>query len=116
MSDPLERFKGILAAIAVTRPGLPLDEALPIAAQVEREMVEAEWSAALDLIGDERLNSPNNSTPVDVAAAWLRKQPTVVDLLPHKKINAIKEARGLTGMGLAESKRAVEYLCAHLLP
>ena len=45
MSDDLERFKGILAAIATTRPGLPLEEALMVAADVEVQMQKAEWAA-----------------------------------------------------------------------
>ncbi|MEO1286296.1 MAG: ribosomal protein L7/L12, partial [Chloroflexota bacterium] len=33
--------------------------------------------------------------------------------LPHKKINAIKRYRELTGLGLKEAKQAVEYIIAH---
>ena len=116
MSPDLERFKGVLAAIATTRPGLPIEDALAVAADVERQMAEAEGAKALDTIGDERLTAPNDSTPVEIAAAWCRKQPTVVDFMPHKKINAIKEARGLSHMGLKSAKEAIEYMQAHLLP
>jgi ribosomal protein L7/L12 len=38
----------------------------------------------------------------------------VTDFLPGKKINAIKELRGLTSAPLKESKEAVEWLMENI--
>lgn len=116
MSDPqLERFKGILATIATMRPGLPIEEALVTAAEVEKYMVTSAWAPALDAIGREIV--PDDDTAVDLAAEWCRKQPIIVDyVVAGKHINAIKEARALSKMGLKAAKDAVEHMRDHLLP
>lgn len=41
-------------------------------------------------------------------AAWILEQPDIVMLLDDKKINAIKEVRARTALGLKEAKDAVE--------
>ena len=83
-------------------------------ADVEVQMQKAEWAPALGGMGAKW--TPDDDTPVEVAAAWARDQPVIVDFMPHKKINAIKECRALSGMGLKAAKDAVEYMAAHLLP
>ena len=39
--------------------------------------------------------------------------PPITDFLPHKKINAIKELRARTHLGLKEAKDGIEYYEAH---
>lgn len=115
IDSPLERYKGILATIAVTRPGLPIEEALVVAREVERQMTVRSWGAALEETGLEIV--PDDETPVEIAAAWCREQQIVVDyVVGDKLINAIKEARGRSKMGLRAAKGACEYMREHLLP
>ena len=118
MTDtPLERFKGILATIATTRPGLPIEDALHVARAVEERMIHADWAQALDDIG--AMPVPDDHTPVEIAAAWCRPQPTIIDALARPNsglIHAIKETRALSHMGLKAAKDACEYMRDNLLP
>jgi ribosomal protein L7/L12 len=45
-------------------------------------------------------------------AEWVLEQRDIVPLIENKKINAIKEVRAISGMGLKEAKEAVEYAAA----
>lgn len=45
---------------------------------------------------------------LEARAEWVLGRQDILDLIPTKKINAIKEVRAATNMGLKEAKEAVE--------
>lgn len=58
---------------------------------------------------------PPATASIQQRAAWVLDQRLIMDYLPehdknsYKKINAIKECRGISNWGLKEAKDAVEY-------
>ena len=46
---------------------------------------------------------------INIWAHWILDSPKILELMEHSKINAIKEVRSLTFMGLKEAKDVVEY-------
>lgn len=52
--------------------------------------------------------APLDSVSIQDRAEWVLTQEDIVDLLEHKKIQAIKETRARTALGLREAKEAVE--------
>lgn len=109
MSHPeYERLKGILAAIAYTQPEITLVDALKIVPDVEQALAIEDWGQALTAAGASWL--PDDTTPTHIAAKWCETQSTVMMYLPDRKIQAIKEARSLSKMGLRAAKEAIEAI------
>jgi ribosomal protein L7/L12 len=116
VSADLHRFKGILATIALQSPHLGVRDALIAARKIELQLL-SDLPELLEREEGAELVVPDDFTAVDIAAAWCRAQPIIVDyVVATKKINAIKEARALSSMSLKAAKDAVEYMETHLLP
>jgi len=110
MSADLERFKGILAAIAMREPNLSLKEVLLIADDIDNR-IESELPELIHGV------KPKRADDVEGWARWAKTRPEIMQYVPLKKINAIKELRASSGhLGLKEAKEAIEYLTSHLLP
>lgn len=107
-----ERVWLVLESLAAAHPDMPLKDGVLLAQKV---YAEVDWMRA------EGVSNPplpeRDLPPRDwsdrVLGAWAGRQEKVTDFLPDKKINAIKELRGLCGTGLKEAKEAVEWLLAN---
>lgn len=120
----VDRVWLVLDAVAVMQPNLPLRDARKV---VQETYAQIEWARATglstppELVATRRkpLADVDLSDPADLGT-WLAGESLVTDYVQVKKmINAIKEARAITGAGLKEAKGAVEYLrdnWARLLP
>lgn len=64
--------------------------------------------------------APDNSTPTATAAEWIHRATAAshvrAELAADRKINAIKEMRAATAMGLKEAKDAVEEYQRRYMP
>jgi Ribosomal protein L7/L12 C-terminal domain len=114
-SPDLEQFKGILLAIACENPYISLLDALEAAGKVEQGLVEdarlQRIAAALEQVhGVLGTDPPPTDVSPPILGEWAMRQKVVMDYLPHKKINAIKELRAISGAGLKEAKEAVEWI------
>lgn len=106
-----ERIWLVLDSLAVAHPDMPFKDGVLLAQKVYKEVDWMRSEGISDPPAPEFL-PPNDWTP-RVLGAWAGRQEKVTDMLPDKKINAIKELRGLCGAGLKESKEAVEWLLAN---
>lgn len=98
-----ERLRIIVETLAFTNPGMTMDEAKEIIPKIEKATAKLEAP-----------EKPNGfihlpDTSPETAAKFIDLQPDIQGYLPHKKIWAIKELRGRTGLGLREAKEAVEH-------
>lgn len=96
-STPLERFKHILATICIEHPEMKLREALLLADDVEKQMLE--------------MPELHTFAPADVDGTadpegWVVYNMAKLGAMP--KINAIKEIRANTFLGLKEAKELFE--------
>lgn len=96
-----DRLRVIVQTLAFAHPDMRLEEAAPLIFQIEEKtaVLESPHVAAAD----------DFSTPRGVAL-WIDKKANadIQVLIPALKINAIKEVRGRTGIGLKEAKEGVE--------
>lgn len=77
--------------------------------------------AAIEMVANELIEKQSQghhvtSMTYEQAAQWILKQPSIMQYLGDdgttaKKIQAIKELRGITYLGLKESKQIIEYTC-----
>jgi hypothetical protein len=104
-----ERVWLVLDALASAHPDMPLKDGVLLAQKVYREVNWMREEGVSDPPTDPGQLPPASWTP-QVLGAWAGRQKVVTDFLPDKKINAIKELRGLSGSGLKEAKEAVEWL------
>jgi ribosomal protein L7/L12 len=114
-SRDLERYKGILLAIASQNPYISLVDALEASVKIETALIEdARLKAAADalekIIGEADTSPAPASYAPEILGRWAIGQKVVMQFLPDRKINAIKELRGLTMAGLKESKEAIEWI------
>lgn len=107
-----ERIWLVLDALASAHPDMPLKDGVLLAQKVYKEVDWMREQGVSDPPLPEKDRPPHDWTP-KVLGAWAGRQEKVTDFLPDKKINAIKELRGLCGAGLKESKEAVEWLVAN---
>ena len=67
-----------------------------------------DWALPMGIPGAPTLTAPSLWEGIDACARWVLSQPQIMQHLPHKKIQAIKECRALSSWGLKEAKEAVE--------
>jgi ribosomal protein L7/L12 len=89
-----ERLRVIIQTLAYAEPDMKLSEAVPAIWEIEKQTakLELEQRGALSMNPDGTYTLADNN-PVTIAA-WIDTQPDIIALMPHKKINAIKEVRG----------------------
>lgn len=98
-----DRLRVILETLLFAQPELKLAEALPMVWEIEKKTL------ALESPGESFVPGPGTST--ETVARWISRPANkdIQDLIPTKKISAIKEVRAKTLIGLKEAKDAVEY-------
>ncbi len=106
-----ERLRVIIETLAATSPDMTMFVAAPTIFEIEQK------TAAMEKVQfDQRLaamRTPPSCTLPDTspetAAKFVDLCQEIKDMMPHKKINAIKELRARTGLGLKEAKDGVEH-------
>jgi ribosomal protein L7/L12 len=108
-----ERLRVIIETLATTSPDMTMFTAAPTIFEIEKKTAELERvqvQETLDTPGHYTgaiFHLPDNSP--ETAARFVAICPPITDFLPHKKINAIKELRARTGLGLKEAKDGIEH-------
>lgn len=108
-----ERLRVIIETLAATSPDMTMFTAAPTIFEIEKKTAELERvqvHETLDTPGHYTgaiFHLPDNSP--ETAAKFVAICPPITDFLPHKKINAIKELRARTGLGLKEAKDGIEH-------
>jgi ribosomal protein L7/L12 len=102
-----EEYETVLTTIAILHPDMPVSEALPLAEETLRQLTAKR--SGMDVIRN-----------MEDHIRFAESQSAVMDHLPHRKINAIKELRASTGMhpdirsrersGLKECKDTIDEL------
>lgn len=98
-----ERLRIIVETLAYTNPGMTMDEAKTVIPEIEKRTAKLE--------APERPNgfiTLPDSEP-ETIAKFIDLQPDIQDHIPTRKINAIKETRARTFLGLKETKEGVEH-------
>lgn len=112
VNEHYDRLRVVIETLAYAQPDMPLKDAVPAIFEIEDRAIARPAPGAL--VVPERLVS---TSPGDVAA-WINAHghkhkdvhgTSIIDLINgHKKINAIKETRAATSLGLKEAKEGVE--------
>lgn len=106
-----ERVWLVLDALAAAHPDMPFKDGVLLAQRVYREVDWMRAEGVSDPPGPDGDAAPPADLSPESLGRWAARQKVVTDLvLAGKKINAIKELRGMSGAGLKESKEAVEWL------
>jgi ribosomal protein L7/L12 len=100
-----ERLRIVLQTFAHAQPGMTLDEAVPAIFKAEKRAAELE--AVNAPVRTMSISLPD--TKPETLAKFIDLQPDIQALVPHKKINAIKELRARTYVGLKEAKEGIEH-------
>lgn len=109
MLNDSERLRTILISLNEVMPELMLKDALEHVSTIEAKL-KSDLSHT-SFIAGATVSLPN-SLPKTIAY-WIGSQPEIKEyILDSKKIQAIKEVRGLTRVGLKEAKEGVEYWAA----
>lgn len=110
-----ERLRVIIQTLAETSPEMTMFTAAPTIFEIERKTAELERVQF-----DQRLAAMRTppactlpDTSPEMAAKFVDLCQEIQDLIPHKRIDAIKELRARTGLGLKEAKDGIEYWERH---
>lgn len=99
-----ERLRVIIESLAYTDPDMPMSLAKEAIFEIEQKSLKLE-SAQLPM----QQLVLENVLP-ETIAKFIDLQPDIQALVPHKKINAIKECRSrVASLGLKEAKEGVEH-------
>ena len=108
-----ERLRIVLQTFAHAHPGMTLDEAAPLIFEAEKRAAELE-SPRISTTDAAIFTLPD--TQPRTVALWIELHPHVQDMIRGRtKINAIKEVRAKTLIGLKEAKEGVEFWEKHIL-
>lgn len=112
-----ERLRVIIETLAHAKPDMTIYEAAPKIFEIEKKTAELEKVQVLPAPAgpgyyDGSVFYLPDSEP-QTLAKFVEICPPIQAFLPHKKINAIKELRARTGVGLKEAKDGIEYFEAH---
>lgn len=110
MSHPnreADRLRVIIKSIAYTDPDMRMADAADAIFEIEARTFGIEQMALNDAPKMAGIVLPDQ-TP-ETIARFIDLQPDIQALAPSKKINAIKEVRALTSVGLKEAKEGVEH-------
>lgn len=104
MAEQVEELSKRTSELAAGERALKFEQAVRQLAQDRPAMTISAALAALD-------NGSISMTGATLRerAEWVLSQQDIVDLMVDRKINAIKEIRARTHLGLKEAKDAVEY-------
>ena len=108
-----ERIWLVLDALASAHPDMSFKDGVLLAQKVYKEVDWMREQGISDPPVDLDMLPPHDDWTPKVLGTWAGRQAKVTDFLPDKKINAIKELRGISGAGLREAKEAVEWLVAN---
>lgn len=106
-----ERLRVIIETLAATSPDMTMFVAAPTIFEIEKktaDMEKVQWEKDVLAARPRPVITLPDSTP-QTAAKFVDLCQEVKDFLPHKKINAIKELRARTGLGLKEAKDGIEW-------
>lgn len=107
-----ERLRIVLQTFAHAHPGMTLDEAAPLIFEAEKRAAELE-SPRISTTDAAIFTLPD--TQPRTVALWIELHPHVQDMIRDRtKINAIKEVRAKTLIGLKEAKEGVEFWEKHM--
>jgi ribosomal protein L7/L12 len=110
-----ERLRVIIQTLADACPDMTMFTAAPTIFETERKTAELEkvqFDQRLAAMRTPPACTRPDSTP-ETAAKFVELCQEIKDHMPHKKINAIKELRARTGLGLKEAKDGIEYWERH---
>lgn len=110
-----ERLRVIIETLAATSPDMTMFVAAPTIFEIEKktaDMEKVQWEKDV-LAARPRPVATLPDTSPETAARFVDLCQEIKDELPHKKINAIKELRARTGLGLKEAKEGIEYWEKH---
>lgn len=100
-----DRLRVIIETLAHSNPGMTMAAAAPAIFEIEKK------AAKLEL---DRGTLPLPDTLPTTVAAYINTQADIIDLINlTKKLDAIKEVRRRTSIGLKEAKDGVDYWLAH---
>ena len=106
-----ERLRVIIQTLADTSPDMTIFAAAPTIFEIERKTAELErvqFDKNLASMRPVPTATLPDSSP-QTAAKFVDLCQEIKDHMPHKKINAIKELRSRTGLGLKEAKDGIEW-------
>lgn len=106
-----ERLRTIIETLAATCPEMTMFAAAPVIFEIEGKTAQKEkvqWEKDVLAMRPKPTATLPDTSP-ETAARFVDLCQEVKDHMPHKKINAIKELRARTGLGLKEAKDGIEY-------
>ena len=106
-----ERLRVIIQTLAEASPDMTMFAAAPTIFEIERKTAELEkvqFDQRLAAMRTPPACTLPDSSP-ETTAKFVDLCQEIKDFMPHKKINAIKELRARTGLGLKEAKDGIEY-------
>ena len=106
-----ERLRVIIETLAATSPDMTMFVAAPTIFEIEQKTMaheKVQWDKHLAAMRPAPSCTLPDSSP-QTAAKFVDLCQEIKDFMPHKKINAIKELRARTGLGLKEAKDGIEW-------
>lgn len=106
-----ERLRVIIESLAFAAPSMTIFEAAPKIFEIEQKTMaheKVQWDKQLAAMRPPPSCTLPDTSPA-TAAKFVDLCQEIKDFMPHKKINAIKELRARTGLGLKEAKDGIEY-------
>lgn len=107
-----ERLRVIIETLATSRPDMTMYEAAPVIFEIEKRTQSMEAVQVVPRTGPMSYAGLPFELPDSephTLAKFVEICPPIQAFLPHKKINAIKELRARTGVGLKEAKDGIEH-------
>lgn len=110
-----ERLRVIIETLAATSPDMTMFVAAPTIFEIEQKTMaheKVQWDKQLAAMRPAPSCTLPDSSP-QTAAKFVDLCQEIKDFMPLRKIDAIKELRARTGLGLREAKEGIQYWERH---